>query len=198
MVLSQDELGEIASGMLFSPDSSGVVSNAKAAASSLQPNDTAEDQAAAGRVTGYIAEYSAPAGGSTGIITVNSEVQLFESSESAKEAMGRFAADLAEIEGQDLGGFTILDVEAFAVAGIGDAAGGIRFEAAVQGQSNPIVGTIAYFVLGPIAGSTFILRADDSPAAADAERILRALEARVARIVAAERVWGTDIQPGEP
>ena len=58
MVLSQDELGEIARGMIFSPDSSGVVSNAKVAATSFQPNDTAADQAAAGRVTGYIAEYS--------------------------------------------------------------------------------------------------------------------------------------------
>ena len=55
----------------------------------------------------------------------------------------------------------------------------------MQGLSNPIVGTIAYFVLGPIAGSTFILRADDSPAAAAAERILRDLEARVARVLSA-------------
>ena len=57
------------------------------------------------------------------MITVNSGVQLFESSESAKETMGRFVADLAETEGQDLGGFTILDVDGFAVADIGDVAG---------------------------------------------------------------------------
>lgn len=152
---------------------SGVTSNARSAADSIDPLDTAASVAAAGRITGYELAYAS--GGGT---QLSSEVELYRDEATAAAALRKHVTDFLRLRGKEVAaGARLASVATWAPAGLGEGASGL--EAVVAVDTLRLRGTVVAFRLGRLVASTAVVRDDTRSTRAVAERNAAALLARV-------------------
>ncbi len=177
MTLPGEELGRVVGQLTLDP-SSGVRDNALAAESSIDPADTAEDLAAAGRINGYARVYSGERG------LVSTRVDLWADADAARRGLAKDLGDLERFKGGTFDGVVLSDVERFSVGSVGDESAGrrLRFD---DGQSE-YQQTLVFFRLGRVVGFTVIVRDPGTDDSRVAEEIAGKLEARVRKVLAGE------------
>ena len=190
MVLPPDAYGNIANGFSIDPDS-GFQDNAEAAEASMNPDDTAGDFSDAGRITGYAVnleadEIIAMLLSGTGIITIESEVELYEDAESASQYLARTLAEFNDYEGEDVGGLIVGPNTLFDVAEIGDESGGLEFSGSLPAFDVTLYGTVVYFRIGRVEAVVIFSAIDDQDLRADAEAAARKLDERIRGVLLGE------------
>jgi hypothetical protein len=194
MVLPQDELGDEFADLEVDEDS-GFVDNEQAADDTVDPDDTADDLEEAGRIDGYELAYTGPAlsalEAGEGIISVTTEVELFEDGGGASGFLAKQIDDFERLEGGELeAGVTLEDVERFAVDGLADEAIGLRQQASFGDVD--MHATLVVFRLDRLVGAATIVRADDADVNSQVEEIAQALDERIEGVLLGE-ISGTPV-----
>jgi hypothetical protein len=194
MVLPQEELGD-EFGDLEVDDESGFTDNDEAADDTIDPEDTGEDLEGAGRIRGYELTYSDPTFAAleegVGVISVGSEVELFEDGSAASAFVAKQVDDFRRLEGEEIEvSFRLDEVETFDVEGLADEATGIRARASF-GEAEATQ-TVVAFVFDRLVGAAFLSRADDADVNSQVEAMARALAQRMEEVLLGE-VSGTPV-----
>jgi hypothetical protein len=169
---------------------SGPFSNAKRAASDLDPRDTTAAFTALGRITGYGDAYQVSDSAAEqalrtgkGLLVIDTLVELYRSSADVSRQMQRSVTDLHAFVGKPVkAGATLIRDGTFAVPNVGDAADGITPTFRFQGFR--IYYTVVDVRLGRVLASVTEGRADDKDVRADAVALAKKLAARVRRVAA--------------
>ena len=197
MVLPQEELGEVASDLDVSADDSGFISHEAAADNSIHPDDTADDLAARGRVAGYALSYRdsdffAVLEAGEGLIIVGTTVHLWLDSGAAEADIEKTLNDFRRFDGEEVEGARYEGLEEFAISGLGDESGGLRFQVEVVRLGVKLYVTSVYFRIDRVIGVASAARADDESMSAQTEEIARKLADRI-RGVLLNEVTGTPV-----
>lgn len=180
MVVSRDELGgEFAA---LPKMSAAAETNASVAADTIDPSDTAETIAKAGRTGGYTWGYSAS--DADGLPVLVAGVDLFDTEESATAFVSKQFDDWSRFEGRDIGrGVTTDDVNSFDVPAIGSGTIGFETVQTVMGSGEKWYSTLVQFHEGRLAGFVTIIRADQMDSRREAERVAKLLDERMQAIL---------------
>lgn len=156
MVLPLDEFGDAYADFNVDEDS-GVRDNDEATGDTLNPDDTGDDLAAMGRLTGYELEYQSPDlfDLNSSIFGVSSSVDQFRDADAASAYIDYVLADAQAYIGQDVDGVTVVSMDTFDVPGIGDEAVGFAFEMSFSGDQS-LYGAQVGFRTGPLLGAVSI------------------------------------------
>ncbi|HEU4449659.1 MAG TPA: hypothetical protein VFR63_06730 [Gaiellaceae bacterium] len=180
MVLPQDEVGGVGSGLEAEEDA-GPVANAEAADASLDPDDTAKTLAGAGRVAGHKLYYGSPGLASLkerrGVFLVGTEVELMLDPVYAAQHLNKQMNDFQRLQGQVETAVKLSRVTTFAVSGVGDEAQGLRATASFAGRAMHM--TVVGFRRGRIVGVASIVRADRRDTDEETRRLAVRLDARI-------------------
>jgi len=159
LVLPLDEIGAIGRDMVIDPDS-GPRDNARAAESSIDPDDTASDHERAGRLGGFVANYANNAASEPeDVYTITPSVHLYRDADAASAALEDQLADIDEAEGDDRDGVVMEEVERFD-ASVGDESQGITF-VAEAGALGTLRGTAVYGRVGRLGFTVGIVAVGD-------------------------------------
>jgi hypothetical protein len=169
---------------------SGFFSNAKRAATDLDPRDTRTSLANLGRITGYGVQYQVPGAtaqaslqSATGLLVIDSMVELFRSSSDVTRRMQRSVVDLQAFAGKRVkAGAVLLREGTFPVPNLGESANGLTSVFRLQGFL--LHYTIVDVHIGRMLASVTIGRADGRDVKADAIALATQLAARVRRLAA--------------
>ena len=194
MVLPQEELGDEFADLEVDEDS-GFNNNEDEANDTADPDDTAEELEEAGRINGYDLLYIDPDLSALeegqGVILINTGLDLFEDNGAASDFIVDQLEDFLRLEGEEIeSGFTLEEVETFAVGGPGSDAVGLRLRSSFG--DTRIYGTTLAFKLDRLVGSVTINRADDTNVDSQAEEIARALEKRIEGVLLGD-ITGTPV-----
>lgn len=190
MVLPADELGGLATRFAVDPDS-GFQSNEAAAAGSIDPDDSAADLAALGRINGYQLSYEATDFGALvaagqGLRGVQTLVTLFRDAEGASAWLRKRLADFERYEGAVVGEAVLSHFDTFSVGNLGDEAGGFRVAVRAQGFEFELFATAVYFRLDRITALAGILHLDDRDMTVEAEAFAHSLDERIRAVLRGE------------
>jgi hypothetical protein len=201
MVVPKDELGEPAAGLELDARNSGADDNAGAAVSSIDPLDTADGLARAGRITGYALDYVDPGltslTGEAGVFQLGTRVHLFQDDRAAEAFLAKQESDFVRLEGEVReDGVQVSRVETFAVDDLGDDSFGLTAVIAFQGVRTS--GTFVAFTVGRLVGTTGLLRGASVAGDVGAvTAIARSLEQRMRGVLAGEIVDEPEPLPRE-
>jgi hypothetical protein len=181
MVLPKDALGADARGLEVSIGS-GFTDNAAAAEDTTDPKDTGPQLGRAGRIIGYDLSYDdlseATFARGSGLIEIDTSVDLFKSARSADAFLTKQVRDARRFRGKSVDfGVRLVASSTFAVGKIGDRAVGLRITGLLGGKR--FYGTISAFRVGPLVASVSYSAADAKPLAAPVARLSRALAQRI-------------------
>jgi hypothetical protein len=179
VVVSRDELrGEFAA---LPKMSAAAETNASVAADTIDPSDTAETIAKAGRTGGYSWGYL-PSDAAWPVLLAG--VDLFDKEESASAFVSKQFEDWSRFRGEDIGrGLTIDDVKRFDVPAIGSGTVGFETEQTVMGSGEKLFSTLVQFHEERLAGFVAIIRADQMDSRREAERVAKLLDERMQAIL---------------
>jgi hypothetical protein len=189
MVVPLEEIGAPAVGMHVDDDS-GPSGNKEGAEDTIDPKDTADSLARAGRLHGYDLTYSTPrqmaiwrkGGGYTDVTT---SVELFETESAASAYLDDQIADFERYRGRGIGnGVRLTRSEVFEVALVGDEGWGVR--AKLRFGDLRVNGTIVAFRRGSVVGAASIGRGDSLDIAAQVRTVARVLDRRIQAVLAGE------------
>ena len=184
MVLEQDKLGGEFAYLEMDPDS-GPSDNEDAAATTIDPDDTADDLSRLGRVGGYSLTYvdpglAAPDVGER-VISISMELDLFLDSAGAARFLAKQRGDFQRFVGSTLeNGVALQETETFSVDSVGDEATGLRIRAGYEGTQ--FYQTVVAFRLDRLVAAAVLFRADRNDAASQVQRIASALAARIEEV----------------
>ncbi|MGH9197883.1 MAG: hypothetical protein ACRD1T_19335, partial [Acidimicrobiia bacterium] len=181
MVLPQEFVGDEFADLEVDSDS-GFQDNEAAADDTIDPDDTAENLAEAGRTNGYDLTFSDPSFSALeageGPLEVNSSVDLFATKEAAAQFIAKQVADYSSFEGQDVEpGFRLASVETYTVDSLGDEA--VGFDLQIQFSDVSFYGIFVGFRLDRLVAAAGIATADDADVKAQSETLARLLEQRI-------------------
>jgi hypothetical protein len=190
MALPQSDFGSITSGFEVDTDS-GLQDNSNAADDSMDPDDDSRDFVDAGRISGYELSFenSDIAGvisTGEGVISVGSEIEIFESNDQASADIARKLAEFVEYEGEELDGLVIGPHTQFDVADLGDESGGIEFSRTIPSANLTVFGTIVYVRMGRLEAAIIIGAIDDQNLREEAEAAAVKLEERMRGVLLGE------------
>ncbi len=199
MVLPQEDLGDEFADLEVDDDS-GFADNEKAADDTVDPDDTGDELEESGRINGYELTYGDPAlsalDAGEGLLSVGTEVELFEDVDGASGFIAKQVDDFQRLEGEEVGdGVTLEEVETFAVDGLADEAIGLREQ--INFSDLEMFGTVVAFRLDRLVGAATLARADDADVGSQVEEITRALEGRIEGVLLGE-ITGTPVPIPEP
>ena len=194
MVLPQEQLGDEFSDLEVDADS-GFQDNEGRADDTIDPDDTADDLEEAGRINGYELTYLDPSFAALeagqGVISVDTEVEMFEEGSAASDFLAKQVDDYQQLEGEEVEADMVLEkVGTFAVDGLADEAMGLRQR--VSFGDVQMYGTVVAFRLDRLVGAATLARADDADANSQVEEIARALEQRIEGVLLGE-ISGTPV-----
>jgi len=195
IVLPKSALGPDAAALGKSPPS-GTVSNARRAATDLDPLVTAKSLARSGRLTGYALQFgltdpqtSKALRRGAGLLQVGTIVDSFRSRAAAGAAMTKTIADLRRLEGQPLNlGGKLERVRLIRMRGFRDRAVGLVLTVDLGGAQVHI--TEVAFRADHLAAAAAVTRADPATALALTTALARRLELRVRRVLAGTALAG--------
>jgi len=195
MGLPQDKLGDEFADLEV--EASGFQDNRARADYTIDPEDTADDLEEAGRINGFVLAYADPAlsaldaqDAGEGLAGVSTEIDLFKDGDRASDFLAKQIDDFQRLEGEEVDGIVLEEVETFAVDGLADEATGLR----LQFSSDDVQGYVTFvaFRLGRLVGTATLSRADDADVNSQAEEIARALEQRIEGVLLGE-ITGTPV-----
>ena len=189
MVLPKAKLGQSAKG-LVPQAGSGVMTNVKYAASSLDPADSAGTLKSSGRVLGYDRTYEHPQLGSrkvSGRLNVSSGVDLLDERVYATQYLHARLNDLERLKGTVDRGIKLRNVSSFEVAGIGEEGGGVRGTFVVPGVLKGHQTGVA-FRRGRIVGYVTVMRSDRKDVRQEVMRLAVELDRRIQDVLSGEIV----------
>ena len=163
MVLSQADVRDEFLGLLFSSAFSGFADNAAAADGTFDPDDTAEDLAARGRMDEYVAVFTAG-------VEVSSGATLYATPELALGALQREIADFGRFQGSDIGGAILEEFQEESTApdvGTGAVAGRLTLAIGAQKLYIPFV----KWTNGPVVATVQVNTTSDADISAETGRL---------------------------
>jgi hypothetical protein len=183
MVVPADELGASIHGLQV--DESSVVTNAKAADDSVDPDDTAENMKGDGRVTGYELSYEHPKLiASKGALGVGTMVDLFQDPVYAAQFLHERLNDYERFK-NGVPGLRFSRYSEFEALAIGDEGAGqhltITIPGVVTGYETEVV-----FRRGRIVARVAIARADRKDVRDEALKLAIRLDRRIQAVLAGE------------
>lgn len=195
IVLPKPALGPAAA-RLGKRGPSGVLSNARRAATDLDPLVTATSLARSGRVNGYALQFgltdaqtSKALRRGAGLLQVGTIVDSFRSRAAAGAAMTKTIGDLQRLEGKPLNlGGELERVRLFRVPGFSDRAVGLVLTVDLGGVRVHI--TEVAFRAEHVAGAAAVTRADTRDALPLTTALARRLERRARRVLAGTSLTG--------
>ncbi|MGH3044563.1 MAG: hypothetical protein ACRDM2_07530 [Gaiellaceae bacterium] len=195
MVLPKAKLGPSVQGLRLNAGS-GLMTNAKYASATIDPDDSAGSLKSGGRVLGYDQTYESPqlaARKVRGTHTVSTGVELLRDRVYATQYLHARLNDNDRLQGTVVPGVKLRNVSAFEVAGIGEEGGGTRGTFVVSGLFTGHE-TVVAFRRGRIVGYVTIMRGTKSDARQEAMRLAVALDRRIQDVLAGEIA----VKPQEP
>ena len=185
MVLPREELGTIAEGTKPAPET-GVVGNAEAAESSLDPTDTGRSLRSAGRLAGHKAyfgdNYLAALKKRAGLYLVGTEIELMEDGVYAAQYLHKQVGDFQRFTGKQEDGSSLSGVSSFQVTGVGDEAEGL-LATSTRGKSKLYV-TAVVFRRERIVAVAVAVRADANDMQNEARALAVKLDKRIQDVLA--------------
>ena len=192
MVLPLDAVREEFPELQLDLERSGYRDNAAAARGTLDPEDTAANLAAQGRIDGYDLEYTNPAAffDPDPMVTkphiVLTVVDLYESNEAAVAAVGRSMVDLVRFEGQDIDGVMVTGVHHVDLPGLG--------ESGVSGSMNQLLvqyevestGAFVMWARGPVVARVLLVTVGLGDLGPVAEELAWRMDRRIDGVFAGE------------
>ena len=181
-------------------DRSGYRDNAAAARSTLDPEDTAANLAAQGRIDGYDLEFTNPSAffDADPMITkphiALSVVDLYESKDEALASVGRSMVELVRFEGQDLDGVMITDVYQADLPGLGE--GGVigRMNQLLVEYEVESTGAFVMWVRGPVVARVLLVTVGLGDLGPVAQELARRMDRRIDGVLAGE-ISATPVVP---
>ena len=156
------------------------------------PNDTASDLAASGRLDGYALEFSDPQalfGDETlagRIFGVGTSVDLFDTQESATAFLQREIEDIRRFQGSAIEGVTLKEFQEFIAPDVGTHAVAGRFIVSVFGLDLAVHLTGVRWVRGPVVATVGITALDDADQSGAIERLTLRMDQRIDDVLAGE------------
>jgi hypothetical protein len=197
MVVPQKDLGADVAALKLDAEHSGEVSAQEAAENTTNPKDSARSLRRAGWVSGFELNYSDPSRRAlakrSGLILTGTTVDLFETDSAARELLVKEVADMKRFAGKRLDGVKLEKVRTFDVS-VGDEAWGLVYTIGV-GKFH-LRATSVYFRRGRLLGTSGYLRPDDTVVRAAAIKAARALDDRIQRTLAGEKL-APALQPSQ-
>jgi hypothetical protein len=187
MVLPRAELGTPV-GFELDPADSGPISAREAADATTDPRDNAADLKRAGWLGGYELTFADPNRSVSfqrgeGVVMGDSTVQLFDTETSARAHLLGEIKDLERFRGQVVDGVRLARFETFEVD-VGDEGWGVELTARARGVT--LHGTGVLFRSGRLTADTGFLHLDRADRRGEAVAAARALESRIARVLAGD------------
>ncbi len=185
MTPALDELGDGLAGLKMDPDS-GATDNEDAAATSIDPDDTADDLAQMGRLGGYHQTYIDPdytaLDAGRGVLSVSMELDLFQDDAGAGRFFTKQRDDFSRLEGEALdSGILIKRTESFPVPPLADEAAGLHVRA--YHDKTEVYQTVVAFRMGRLVAAALLLRADDADVGSQVQEMASALADRIEEVL---------------
>ncbi|GAB4329280.1 MAG: hypothetical protein Kow0010_13530 [Dehalococcoidia bacterium] len=192
LVLPAAELEGLAEGLELAEDS-GERDNGAAAHDSLDPEDTGESLADAGRIAGYSLTYDNPnffeaLQRGEGLLSVGTSAELWTDDEAARKSIDKRLRDFTRFKGQVVDDVELVEVTEFDIEPIGDQSGGIRYAARLDDGAFDITlhATLLYVRVARVVLTAITVRADDEDTQMALEAIGGRLETRLRRVALGE------------
>ena len=192
LVLPAAELEGLAEGLELAEDS-GERDNASAAHDSLDPEDTGESLAEAGRIAGYSLTYDNPnffeaLQRGEGLLSVGTSAELWADDDAARKSIDKRRRDFLRFKGQVVDDVELVEVTEFDVKPIGDQSGGIRYSARLDDGAFDITlhATLVYVRVGRVVLTAVTVRADEEETQAALEAIGGRLATRLRGVALGE------------
>ncbi len=192
MVLAQADIESEYPGIPLDPDNSGYQDNEASADDTTDPNDTASDLAAKGRLDGYGLEFfdpqalfgdETPAGR---IFGVGTSVDLFDTQESATAFLQREIEDIRRFQGIAIEGVTLNEFQEFIAPDVGTHAVAGRFIVSVFGFEQAGHITAVRWIRGPILATVGVTAFDDTDQSGAVERLTLRMDQRIDDVLAGD------------
>jgi hypothetical protein len=200
MVLTYADLEDQFAGLQLDTEGSGYRDNVAAAKGTVDPDDTAADLAAQGRIDGYDHEFTdSSALLANDAMSANPHLALFvvdmyDSPEAALAALQRSMDDLATFQGQDLEGVIITRFERSAIPELGsDAVTGLIDQRFVGFQLESR-GTFVVWVRGSLLARVLVVTLGLGDLSRATDELARRMDSRIAGVLAGE-ISATPIVP---
>jgi hypothetical protein len=186
MIPALDDLGTEFADMEADP-ASGSTDNDDAALRTADPGDSGADLARLGRIGGHMSTYWAPERSldtaSGAAIQLWMELDLFQDRDGAGAYFAKQVDDFDRLVGEEVSdGWTLEDVDTFAVKGLGGDATGLVVRTASQGTT--LYQTVVAFRMDRLVAAAGIVRGDDADIAREVHEIARAMANRVEEVSA--------------
>ena len=182
MVLTQTEVAEEFPSLRFDVDSSGFADNAESADSTLDPDDTAQDLEAAGRLVGYGSEYRGSLAvfiDFSGPVSLRSQVILFRDSDAASAFHQTGLEDFDRFLGVPLDGITITAVERLEPPYLADSPVLLWIEGGVSALGISATHHLLTWRRGPIVASVEIVGPTGQDQSTATARLAQRMDQRI-------------------
>ena len=188
MIPALDDLDTEFAGM-EADSASGSTDNDAAALRTADPGDGGADLARLGRIGGQTSTYWAPErspdAASGAAIQLWMELDLFQDRDGAGAYFAKQVDDFDRLVGEEISdGWTLEDVDTFAVKGLGGDATGLVVRTASQGTT--LHHTVVAFRMDRLVAAAGIVRRDDADMAREVPEIARAMANRVEDVSAGD------------
>ena len=160
------------------PERTGFQNNEANAAGTIDPDDTADELAARGRLDGYSVSFEDP----EGLASVQSSVDLFDTQVSALAFLSGQAETFSRLQGEDLGeGFRLIlqRFEETPAPEIGVEAAAGRLVADLPDHGLVAVFTFVSWVRGPVVASVLAQAFDEVDRSSAVERLAKRMNLKL-------------------
>ena len=200
MVLPPEAVQEEFPELRLDLERSGYRDNAAAARSTLDPEDTAANLAAQGRIDGYDHEFTNPGAffDPDPMVTkphvALSVVDLYESNEDAVASVGRSMIELVRFEDQDIDGVMITDVYHADLPGLGESGVIGSMDQLLVEYEVESTGAFVMWVRGPVVARVLLVTVGLGDLGPAAEKLARRMDQRIDGVLAG-RISATPVVP---
>lgn len=201
MVLDQADVDAEFPGLPLDVEDSGYMDNEAAAEDTFDPNDTAADLTARGRLDGYehsfldlealLADESAPGHPIFGAASVD----LFDSQRSAQAFLQRYTEDFRLLQGIELSGSTLEEFQELGAPDVGTAAVAGRLTVSEEFYETKSYMTFVGWIRGHVRALLFVVALDDADLSAAVNRLALRIDQRIDGVLAGEISAAPVVQP---
>ena len=192
MVLDQADVDVEFPGLPLDVGDSGSMDNEAATEETIDPDDTATDLTAQGRLDGYAHEFFDPAAFFEGASAAGRPflmevvVDLFDSQRSAQAFLQRQIADFRRFQGIEIDGNTVEEFQEFGAPDVGTDAVAVRLTFSTVGLKVKLYSTFVAWIKGPVVARIGVGALDDSDLSAAVNRLALRMDQRIDGVPAGE------------
>ena len=202
MVLTQPDIESEFPALRATVQDSPYRDNEAAAATSINPDDTALDLAALGRLDGYTLEFSDPAAFSTlatgGPISASVSVVLFATPETAEASLRRDFAEIDKLLSNNVEGITLKDFERLDAPDVGSNAIAGKLTITIAALGGDTISSFVAWQRGPILASVGATSVDDRDRSGAMNRLAQLMDDRIKGVLAGDIKVASQPTPPAP